>query len=536
MEKRAVILTSLVLILGALLLGATFWSTEARADLTIANGPDPRSLDPALAQSTADLRVAASLFVGLVSPDPRTLEPRPALAKSWSASANGQSWTFQLRENLKWSDGTPLVAAEVVWSYLRFLDPGTGTRLGDLLDCVRGARHFRETGQGRDRVGIVAPDDRTLHFQLDRRTPYFLDVLGQPPLGVVPRHVIESRGLGWTRPEHFVSAGPYRLVTWRLRDRVRVRRNPLYFDAAGVAFDTVDFRAVENAATMLNLFITGGVDFATDVPPGAVPALLARYGASGTREFLPAPRLGTFFLRVNCRRPPFTNPKLRAALSYSIDREAIVSTVTRAGEPACRSFVPDGVRAGEVEYQSARTLSFDPGRAAELLSLGLAEEGLTQLPSFELLYSPEPGDQAIAELLQSRWASLGINCRLVGQDGASIRDALKRLDYTVARSSWLGDYNDPSTFLDQYRTGSPGNRTGWSSEVYDGLLARAASEADSARAATLKEAETHLLAQSPILPIYHYVSRNLVSQRLAGYFSNVMDWHPPSSLSEGTPR
>jgi oligopeptide transport system substrate-binding protein len=516
------------------------WALDAaswpRADLSIGNGPDPRSLDPALLQSAADARVAGALFEGLVAAHPRTLEPTPALAASWSRVDEGRTWRFTLHQDLVWSDGVPIRAPDLVWSFLRFLDPATGARLGDLLDLVEGARDFRR-GQGPvSSVGIAAPDDHTLVFRLVAAAPYFLDVLCLFPLFPVPRHAVERHGARWVRPGFFVGSGPYVLEEWRLRDRVRVRRNPRYRQAAEVAFEVVDFRVADNPATLLNLFITGDADWVTDVPPPAVPALLARRGPAATGEFRPAPRLGTFFFRVNCTRPPFTNPRIRRALSLAIDRAAIVRTVTRAGESPAFSLVPPGVRAGDAVYEPPRECGLDFEQARSLLAQGLREEGLQSLPRFEVLYSPEPGDQPIAEVLEAAWRGLGVSCRLVTQDGASIRDALRRLDYTVARSSWLGDYNDPSTFLDQYRTGSPGNRTGWTHAGYDRLLEEAAAAEGAARRSLLAAAERILLEESPILPVYHYVSRNLVRRDLGGFHENVMDWHPIGALFRRSPR
>ncbi|MAG58718.1 MAG: hypothetical protein CMJ83_20710 [Planctomycetes bacterium] len=529
---RNLVLLGLLILTGLLFRSVLADATLPPADLVIANGPDPRSLDPAVTTAIADGRVLSSLFEGLLDVDPRTLEPVPALAATMpEVSEDGLTWTFAIRDGLKWSDGEPLDATGLRWSFLRFLDPSTAARFTELLYGVRGAKAFNDTGDGQDAVGIEAPDARTLIFRLERPVPHFAAILTLFPLYPVPRHAVLRFGAQWVKPEHYVCNGPFRPVFWRVRDRIRVVKNPHYRCADEVALQTVDYLCTESAAAQLNLYVNDRADIITEVPTAAVPELIRRYGEDATGEFRPTARLGTFFYRINTTRSPFTNRKVRLALSLAVDRQSIVENVTRAGELPARSLVPPGTRCASVEYEPPLVARFDLARAKTLLAEGLQELNLTvaDVPVFEVLYSADVVDQAVAEVLQKQWETLGLRCRLVNMDGGSIRTAIRQLDYAIGRSSWIGDFNDPSNFLELFVSDSGGNRTGFEDAAYDSSITEAAPRAasDAERARLFRAAETRLLAEAPFIPIYHYVSRSMVKPWVRGYHRNVLDWHPP---------
>ena len=373
----------------------------------------------------------------------------------------------------------------------------------------------------------------TLVFRLERPQPYFPSILTLFPLYPVPRHAIERYGADWVTPSKMICNGPFKPVLWRLRDRIRVEKNPRYREAAKVELRTIDWLSTESASTMLNLYMNGDCDVITDVPTAAVPELLRRFGPRSTGEFVPTARLGTFFFRVNTTRRPFTNAKVRRALNLAIDRETIVKNVTRAGEAAAASFVPPGTLCGSATYSPPLICRYEPETAKRLLREGLAEEGMTDtgLPVFEVLYSPDVNDQAIVEVLQQQWEAIGARCRLVNMDGKAIRSAIKTRDYAIGRSSWIGDFNDPSNFLDLFLT-SGGDGTGYTDPSYDRRVGEQAPAAATSaeRGRVLAAAERRLLEASPIIPIYHYVSRSMAKPWVKGFHRNVLDWHPPRWL------
>lgn len=294
------------------------------ADLRIANGPDPRTLDPAQASAIADGRILAALFEGLYVSDPVTAAPRPGLASGPPIiEEEGRRWRIPLRGGLRWSDGVAYDAEDLAWSFRRFLAPETGARMVDLLATVVGATAYNRGEGAEDAVGIRATSPTELVFELTEPTPWLDDALAAFPLLPVPRHVVTRHGATWARPGTHVGNGPFRLESHRLRDRVRVVRNEHFHAADEVSLARIDFLCVEAPGTMLNLFLAGEADIITEVPPAAVPRLLERFGQGEHPLFRPTPRLGTFLYRVNTRRPPFQHPAARRALSLAIDREQI---------------------------------------------------------------------------------------------------------------------------------------------------------------------------------------------------------------------
>ncbi|MSR74581.1 MAG: peptide ABC transporter substrate-binding protein [Planctomycetes bacterium] len=516
----------------ALLLWCFSLTGTAPADLVIGNGPDPRSLDPAQAQSVADARVLASLFEGLVIPDPLSGTPAAAMAQHWTESQDGLRWSFTLRPGLKWSDGRAIDAPDIAWSMLRFLKPATGARMADLLDAVIGAEDCRRGRGPASAVAIEAPDASTLIFRLRERHPCFLKLLAQFPLYPVPRHVYEKHGAAWTSAQHFVSNGPFRLVHWRLRDRIRVERNPHWRDAAQLPLGSIDWRCIDSPATLLNLYVAGALDIAMDVPLSAIPALLASPGSAPGSDLRRHPRLGTFFLRMNVAQPGFAHSAVRRALSLVVDRDLLCSQLLRGGEEPAWSFTPTGMHCGALPYSALRAspLSLDEARAE--LRIGLQAQGMSTLPAFELLHTTDPLDSSVAEWLQHRYTILGVTCKTVALDAQSLRTRMADGDYAMARSSWMADYDDASNYLECFESSSGANRTGWSHAPYDALLreARSLAGADAERAAKLRAAEALLLHEGPIVPLFHYCSRSLVQPYVRGFEPNPLEWLNPAAL------
>lgn len=558
---------ALVVGLGVLLAAITGGARRERADLVINNGGEVRTLDPATVSGVAEGRLIRALFEGLTVMDPVTLEARPGVAASWERSEDGLTWTFHLRPDAYWitpgtdearfgERGARITAHDFVGSWTRLLHPATAAEYGDLLWCVRGAREYGTRldvdpeGLGVDAareeelraaLGLTAPDDDTLVVELVRPTPYFLDLTATVPLS--PIHVASLEAARerwpdtwptrWITPEAIVTNGPFRIVERRLGDRVRVVKNPVYWDAEKVALGSIDYLAVEHLVTMLNLYLTGEVDWIDRVPTDLVPRLLRR------EDYAPAPHLGTYFYRVNVTRAPFDDVRLRRALALAIDRRAICEKVGKAGQLPNWGFLPHGfepyARAeldhadpGEdlARYDEAFAADLDTARA--LLTEAGYGDGAT-LPPVEILYNVSGTHRDIAEVVADGWRRyLGIETKLVNQEFKTYLDAQRRLDYQVSRSSWMGDFVDPSNFLEVFRGGGANNRTGWKNARYDALLEEAADEVDEARRlALLAEAEGILMSELPILPIWTYVTGNVVNPRLGGFSANVLDIHFP---------
>jgi len=498
-----------------------------RADLVFLNGAEPETLDPGLITGQPEGRVANALFEGLLSFD-QAGKPQPGMAESWEVSADGRVYIFRLRNGVVWSDGTPLTARDFVASWRRTLDPATASEYAYQLHYVKNARAFNEgTITDFSTVGVSAPDDRTLRVELENPTPFFLDLCAFVTLLPVPLHAVERHGDSWIKSGNLVGNGAYTLESWRLNDRIRLRKNPRYWNADQVSMETIDILPVSKGNTAFNLYASGQADLMMDkglVPPALLGEIKKR------DDFHAAPFLGTYFLRYNCAKGPLTDPRVRRAFSLVIDKPSIVERITRAGELPADSFVPPGA-GGYEAYVGAGGRNPDEARRL------LAEAGFPGGEGFPLvtyLYSEGELNEAIAIELQSMWRrELGVNVQLLRQEWKVYLRSLSSMDYDIARSSWVGDYPDPNTFLDMFVTDGGNNRTGWSDPAYDKLIAEAAAETDPARRHDILRAAEKILVgeQMPVCPLYFYVGIQLYDgQKLGGLEGNVLDEHPLKSM------
>jgi oligopeptide transport system substrate-binding protein len=497
-----------------------------RGDLVFINGAEPETLDPGLITGQPEGRVVNALFEGLTT---FNAEARavPGMAESWTISDDKRVYTFKLRPGITWSDGTPITAQDFVDSWRRTLLPETAASYNYQLFYVKNAQPFAE-GKITDfsQVGVKALDERTLEVTLENPTPFFLDLCATPPLAPVPVKVIEKFGDDWIKPEHMVNNGAYVVDTWRINDIIRLRKNPRYWNAADVALETIDVLPIAKDTVAFNFYASGLADLSMDkglTPPALLDALKKR------PDFHPAPFLGTYFLRFNCQKGPFTDPRVRRAFGMAVDKRRIVEKVTRAGELPATGFVPPGLEG----YVSPDGLLYDPEQARQLL----AEAGYPGGKGFPLvnyLYDDRGSNEFIAVELQDMWAKeLGVTVNLAKQEWKVYLNSMSSLDYDIARSSWVGDYPDPNTFLDLFLTGGGNNRTGWSDPDYDRLIAEAGREIDPAkRFALLHEAETLLVAkQAPICPLYYYVGIQLYDpEKVGGISPNILDEHPLKAM------
>lgn len=499
-----------------------------RDDLVFINGAEPETLDPALITGQPEGRIVNALFEGLLRFD-RHGRSIPGVASSWEISPDRMTYTFHLRPDARWSDGRPVTAGDFVGSWRRTLDPATASAYSYQLFSVQGAEEFANSGGGAagkspdfSSVGVRAPDDRTLVVRLRQPTPYFLDLCAFPTLYPVRIDLIARYGDNWVKPGRLVGNGAFVLEDWRINDSVRLAKSPLYWDAANVFLRSVRILPISKANVAYNFYAAGQADLIMDkglAPPSLLDALKVR------PDFHAAPFLGTYFLRFNCAKGPFTDVRVRKAFSMALDRKRLTTKITRAGETDALSFVPPGIPG----YEAPSGL---PENAVEARRL-LAEAGYPGGKGFPLttyLYSEGELNEGMAIELQSMWKEvLGVTVQPARQEWKVYLNSLGSLDFGIARSSWVGDYPDPNTFLDLFLSGSGNNRTGWSSPTYDRLIGEAAAESDPVRRfAILRRAEEFLMRkEAPIAPIFFYVGMQLYDgDRLGGIEANVLDEHP----------
>lgn len=497
--------------------------TTAPADLIFINGSEVGSIDPAQVSSQIDGRVVTSLFEGLMRYNAGG-RAEPGVALDAVASPDGKTYTFPLRPDARWSNGDPVTSRDFMLSWKRFLDPATAADYSSIFFSIQNAEAYNTGGiTDFSQVGVKAPDDHTLVVSLVNPVPYFKDLMAF--MAFCPIHVpsLEKLGPSYFKPANLVNNGPFRLKEWRLNDRIRLERNPGYWDAAHVGMASIDVLPIDNPATAVNLFLTGGTDLTMDkqmIPNSLADELRTQ------PYFHSKPFLATWFIRFNAERPPYDNPKVRRALTMVIDRERIVTAVTRLGEVPAFAMTPPGTGDG---YTPPDGVHPDLTEARRLL----AEAGFPEGKGFPVLnyLSPSkfPSDKGIAVELQSMWHQLGITVALTTEEYKTYLDSQKKMDYDVCRSSWIGDYNDPNTFLDMFLSNSGNNRTGWGSAAYDVLISQAAAEADPVkRYGILKSAETLLIETDCVVaPVYHFVGVQFYhADQLGGLEANLTDEHP----------
>ncbi len=496
---------------------------EPRADITIINGAEPESLDPAIITGQPDGRVAGALFEGLTRLNPKTATPEPALAERWEISADGKVFTFHLRTNAVWSTGGSITAEDVVYSWRRVVDPLTGSDYAGQLFLVKNAEEIN-AGKIKDltQLGVRVLGPHTLRVELVAPATFFLDLCAFRTLAVVPRAAIEKHGDQWIMMRPLPTSGPYTLDAWRIRDKIRVRKNPLHWDAANIQNELVDFLPVESPNTALNLYESGAADIIWD--KGLVPTelldVLRRRPDCHNFDYL-----GTYFYRYNVTHKPFDDPRVRKALALAVDKRRLVERITRAGEKTASHLTPPGT----ANYTAPEGLGYDLALARKLLAEAGFPEG-KGFPPFQYLYNSSKVHEQIAVELQQMWKeTLGLKMELRQTEWKVYLAEQSKTNYHLCRSSWIGDYNDPNTFLDMFMSNNGNNRTGWANPRYDHLIRDANQETDvKRRAALLHEAETLLIRDElPFVPLYFYVGVTFYDpKKIEGIYANVLDEHP----------
>ncbi len=368
-------------------------------------------------------------------------------------------------------------------------------------------------------VGVKVIDDRTLAVTLKHPTPYLPWLVAFYPLYPVNRRCVEDYGSpDWTKAENIVTNGPYTIEMRRLRDRLRLKWNEHHWDAANVELKVVDALAAKGETTYLNLYTDGQADWITDVPNAIIGDLQKR------KDFYAAPGLITYFYRLNTRRPPLNDPRVRQALNLAIDKRTICDQVVRGGQKPARSICPPGMQG----YHSPHCGEYNPAEAANLLAAA-GFPGGKGFPRLEILFNTHERHQEIAEVIQQQWKdALGIDVALINMEWGTYLDTVHKENFSIARAGWVGDYPDPNTFLDMFVTEGPNNNTNWSNSRYDKIILELAPRERDAekRAELLHEAEQILMDELPIIPIYFDVSRNMVHEDIEGWFPTLQDTHP----------
>ncbi len=493
----------------------------------IANSAEPESLDPALIQGVPEHRVFEALFEGLVATNPKDASPIPGVAESWDVNEDGTQYTFHLRD-AKWSDGEPITANDVVYSWLRELDPKTGSPYA-WFPCmfIKGASEFNSGAADASAVQIRALDEHTFQMDLIGPLPYALGALIHYSFGIVPKHAIEKYGKDWTRPENFVGNGPFVLSEHLPQTSITAVKNPNYWDAENVKLDKVIFYASDSLTTNYNMYLNGELDWDTSVPLDQLDAAKMR------SDFNSAPQLSTYYYTIQNEKAPVNDVRVRKALALAIDRQALVDQVTKAGQIPAWGIVPAMAGYESLEFPNGDDHDADIEQAQKYLADAGYPNGVG-FPTLTVLYNTNDSHKKIAEFVQQEWKeNLGINVVLENQEWQTYLANRNSGNFVVARAGWVGDYQDPNTFLDMFITGAGMNGGRYHNEEYDVLINEAARmEAGPDRFEVLKTAEDILINEDQgIIPFYYYTTLNMIdTNKWGGWYPNTMDYHPVKDI------
>ncbi len=492
--------------------------------LLVGNSAEPKALDHQLVTGVVESKIITSLFEGLVAADSAQDDATPpGAAISWEHNDAMTEWIFHLQPEGKWSDGAPVTAQDFVFAYNRLLHPDFAGPYAEMLYFLENAEAFNK-GKIADfsQVGVKAVDDFTLQLKLREPVPYLPSLTRHYTWFPVPRHVVLQYGkmtdrfTKWSVLPNLVGNGPFKLIKWRFHDFIEVQRNHNYWNSSKVALNGIRFYPIENPYTETRAFLSGQLHTTYQLPSDLIRTMKKNEPDLLRQE----PYVGTTFIRINTTRPALSDPRVRQALSLTLDRDQICEHIMEGFFPA-HSLTP---KMGS--YQPEPKLAFDPEKARALL----AEAGFSNgqgFPVFSMLIA-RPSARASAEAIQAMWNKhLNIRVNLQNMDWGSYVSAQQSLNFDMASAGWIGDYLDPTTFLNMWTKGNGNNNTGWSDPQYEKLLRDAAMKSDPAeRFALFREAEATLMDAQPILPISYQCRNYLLRPEVKGWHPLLLDNHP----------
>ena len=496
------------------------------------NGSEPQGIDPHIVTGVPEHHILISLCEGLTIPNPNPDDMNGYMAgtaESWSVSEDGKEYIFNINKNARWSNGEPVTANDFVWSWKRILTASLGSQYPDMLYYLVGAYEYHN-GLTNDfsEVGVKAIDQKTLKVNLKNPTPFFLGLLSHYSTWPVHKETvlkygdIDDRNGEWTRPGNFVCNGPFQLKSWELNNKIVVEKNPYYYDASIVKLNEIHYYPVSNVMTEDRMFRAGQLHLTSTLPSQKCPIYIEE-----NPNLRIDPYMGTYFYRINTNHEALKDVRVRKALAYSIDRELLVNKVTKCGQIPAYSFTPPGSNG----YEPKTQIPFDPELAKSLLEdAGYSDEN--PFPKLEILFNTNEDHRKIALAIQQMWqVNLGIEIELVNQDWKVYLNREMIGDFQISRAGWIGDYEDPNTFLDLMRPNRGNNKTGWENKEYDELVEKANTiNNQSERYEMLYKAEEILIDNMPIIPLYTYVRSYQLSPDVKGFNPHILDHHHPKFI------
>lgn len=486
---------------------------------------EPGSLDPHKASTVSEQHVLDELYEGLVVYDGEA-RLQPGVARSWEISADGLTYTFHLRPDARWSDGSQVTADDFAFALRRLMDPKTGAQYASILYTLKNARGVNTGGMPLERLGVRSLDPLTLELTLEHPAAYLLAQLTHFTALPLHRPSLARWGASFTRAGHLVTNGAFTLKDYVPNDRLVLAKNPYFHDATQVRLDGEIILPLEDHSAALRRFVAGEIDSYPDVPIDQIRYVRSHLAA----QFKVAPNLGSYFWAFDTREKPFDDPRVRDALAMVVDRDFLARTIWGGTMLPGYSFVPPGIPS----YGAPSTVAWKDespfAREDEARRL-MAQAGFGPDHPLRLTfrYNQSENHKATAVAVADMWRALGVETQFIVTDANTHYAFLASgQPYDVVRSSWFADFPDAQNFLFLGESDNKGlNYAHFHDPAYDGLMREAAVEPDAAkRSAILHRAESLMIAQQPYLTLMTYQAPDLVSTQLRGWSTNFMDHHP----------
>ncbi len=461
------------------------------------------SVDPQIVEDVSGSEIVRDLFEGLLNQSADG-ELVAGVATEWSPNEDNTEWTFTLRDDAQWSDGTPVTAGDFVYAWQRLVDPETASPyawFGELMSIENAAAIIAGEMEPSE-LGVEATDDHTLVVHLSAPLPYFAAMTTHASTFPSPSWVIEEHGDEWTRPENIVTNGAYVLTEHVPQERSVREKSDTYWDAENTVLETVTALVINDENQALTRFLAGELD-RTEVPAGQYPRLAEEYPDTA----ISFPRLCSYYYNFNLREngpEALKDVNVRKALSYAIDRDVITEQVLQGGQTAAYNFTPVSTAnftVPEIEYGQLTQAERDEMAVEMLAEAGYGPEG--EPLELSILYNTDESHRQLATVISQMWEQkLGVQTTLENMEWNTFLDARENGDFDVSRGGWCGDYNEASTFLDLMQSDSGYNDAKYANEEVDELLAEAKTMTDPSENYT--RVEQIIAEEMPVIPTYHY--------------------------------
>ena len=479
-------------------------------------GPEPDSINIHQAQGLAAVNLLRDLREGLVTFD-QNGEPAPGQAASWQLLDGGKRYRFSLRPDARWSNGDPVTSTDFVRAWRRAFSADSQATTAGLLRDVLNAEEILAGGMEVKNLGIKAVEPGVLDILLQEPAPWILEILAHPV--TYPLHASSLDD-----PRRAPVNGAYTLDEWIPRSTLRLKRNPEYYAVDSVALETVEYYPIEDPASELSRYRAGELDISETIPAGRFNWLRQNLGS----DLRIHPYLGSFWLGLNLRHAALgQSADLRRALALAIDRETLVRVVLGAGEMPAWSVVPPGVGAYEPALMKETGWTQQQREAEAIRLFKQSGFGGREPLMLELRYNTSGVHRRVAVAVSAMWKQvLGVLTELINEEWkVFVNNRRMGVVTEVFRGGWIADYADPSSFLDLFISGNALNSTFYANPSFDELMKSASLIGGEARMESLGQAESILMQDMPVIPLYYYVSRHLVNPRVGGFSDNVRDIH-----------